>query len=63
MTGVQTCALPISEIVAIHALPEYREPLERQAFDPVTTTPPQFATFLRAEYDKWGKVIKALKLN
>jgi tripartite-type tricarboxylate transporter receptor subunit TctC len=51
------------EIVALHAQPEYREPLERQAFDPVTTTPQEFAVFLRAEYDKWGKVIKALKLN
>jgi tripartite-type tricarboxylate transporter receptor subunit TctC len=52
-----------AEVVAINAQPEYREPLERQAFDPVTTTPQQFAAFLRAEYDKWGKVIKALKLN
>jgi tripartite-type tricarboxylate transporter receptor subunit TctC len=51
------------EIVALHAQPEYREPLERQAFDPITTTPQEFAVFLRAEYDKWGKVIKALKLN
>ena len=51
------------EIVAIHAQPEYREPLERQAFDAVTTTPQEFAVFLRTEYDKWGKVIKALKLK
>ena len=52
-----------AEIVAIAARPDYREPLERQALEPTTTTPEQFAVFLRAEYDKWGKVIKALKLN
>jgi tripartite-type tricarboxylate transporter receptor subunit TctC len=52
-----------SEIVAIHAQADYREVLERQAFEPTTTTPQQFAVFLRAEYDKWGGVIKRLKLN
>jgi tripartite-type tricarboxylate transporter receptor subunit TctC len=52
-----------SEVVAINAQADYREVLERQAFEPSTTTPQQFATFLRAEYDKWGRVIKALKLT
>jgi tripartite-type tricarboxylate transporter receptor subunit TctC len=51
------------EVVAINALADYREVLERQAFDPSTTTPQQFAAFLRAEYDKWGKVIRDLKLS
>lgn len=51
------------EIVSLAALPEYRAPLEKQALEPTTTTPEQFATFLQAEYDKWGKVIKALKLQ
>jgi tripartite-type tricarboxylate transporter receptor subunit TctC len=52
-----------AEVVAINAQADYREGLERQAFEPSTTTPQQFATFLRAEYDKWGGVIKALKLT
>ena len=52
-----------AEIVTIAARPDYREPLERQALEPTTTTPEQFAAFLRVEYDKWGKVIKALKLH
>src|SRR5688572_29436375 len=51
------------EIVKLAATPEYRTPLERAALEPTTTTPEQFAAFLQAEYDKWGKVIKALKLN
>ena len=52
-----------AEVVNIAALPEYREPLERQALEPTVTTPEQFAAFLQTEYDKWGKVIKALKLQ
>jgi tripartite-type tricarboxylate transporter receptor subunit TctC len=51
------------EIEKLIALPDYREPLERQALEPTTTTPEQFAAFLRAEYDKWGRVIQALKLH
>jgi len=52
-----------AEIVTIAARPDYREPLERQALEPTTTTPEQFAAFLKAEYDKWGKVIRGLKLQ
>ena len=52
-----------AEVVSIAALPEYREPLERQALEPAVTTPEQFAAFLQTEYDKWGKVIKMLKLQ
>jgi len=51
------------EVVKLAATTEYRAPLERQALEPTTTTPEQFASFLQAEYDKWGKVIKALKVN
>jgi tripartite-type tricarboxylate transporter receptor subunit TctC len=51
------------EIVKLVALPDYREPLERQALEPTTTTPGEFAAFLKAEYDKWGRVIQALKLQ
>jgi tripartite-type tricarboxylate transporter receptor subunit TctC len=49
------------EIVKIAATPDYREQLERQGFEPQSSTPEQFAAFLQAEYDKWGRVIKALK--
>ena len=49
------------EMVKIAALPDYRDQLERQGFEPQSSTPEQFAAFLQAEYDKWGKVIKALK--
>jgi len=52
-----------AEIVNIAGLPDYREPLERQALEPTTTTPEQFAVFLQGEYDKWGKIIKSLKIQ
>ena len=52
-----------AEIVGLAGRPDYREPLERQALEPTTTTPEQFAAFLKVEYDKWGKVIRDLKLH
>jgi len=52
-----------AEIVGITALPDYRGQLEKQALEPFATTPAEFAAFLQAEYDKWGKVIRALKLH
>ena len=52
-----------AEIVKVNELPEYRGLLEKQGLVPVTSTPAEFAKFLQAEYDKWGGVIKALKLQ
>ena len=51
------------ELVKITALPDYQGLLQKQALEPTTTTPEEFAAFLKAEYDKWGRVIQALKLN
>lgn len=52
-----------SEIVKFVSQPDYRAPLEKQALEPTSTTPEQFAVFLRGEYDKWGKIIKSLKIQ
>lgn len=51
------------EIVKLAAQPDYRGPLERQALEPTTTTAEEFAAFVQAEYDKWGKVIRSLKIQ
>jgi tripartite-type tricarboxylate transporter receptor subunit TctC len=51
------------EIVRINEMQDYRALLDKQGLEPQTTTPAEFAKFLKAEYDKWGKVIRALKLN
>ena len=38
---------------------EVRERLASAGLQTVTSTPPQFADFIRVEIDKWGKVIRA----
>ena len=48
------------ELARIAALPDYREQLERQGFEPQSSTPAQFSAFLQAEHDKWGRIIKTL---
>jgi tripartite-type tricarboxylate transporter receptor subunit TctC len=50
------------EIVKLASTPDYRAPLERNALEPTTTTAEEFAAFLRSEHDKWGKVIRSLKM-
>jgi tripartite-type tricarboxylate transporter receptor subunit TctC len=49
------------EMAKAAAQADYREQLERQGFEPQSSTPAEFAAFLRAEYDKWGRIIRALK--
>ena len=46
------------ELARISAMPDYREPLGRQGFEPQASTPGQFAACLKGEYDKWGNVIR-----
>lgn len=48
-----------SELMKLAATPDYRQQLEKQAFEPLTSKPEQFSAFVQAELDKWGKVIKA----
>lgn len=47
-----------AEVVQISAAPDYRQQLERQAIEPLTSSPDQFPAFLKAELEKWGKVIR-----
>ena len=46
------------ELIKLAATPDYRQQLEKQAFEPLTSKPEQFPAFVQAELDKWGKVIK-----
>ena len=36
-----------------------KEALGKVGLDPVTSTPEEFAAFIRQERDKWGPVVKA----
>ncbi len=48
-----------SEVARIAATPDYRALLEKNGFDVQTSKPETFPAFVRAEREKWGKIIKA----
>ena len=48
-----------ADIVKLLALPDVKERVAGLGFDIVASTPEQFAAQIRAEIEKWGKVIKA----
>jgi tripartite-type tricarboxylate transporter receptor subunit TctC len=47
------------EITGILKSAEVREKLAADGAEPVGSTPEQFAAFIKAEIDKWSKVVKA----
>ena len=76
MTGVQTCALPISAGVPkpildklntdmIRALnaPDVRQRLEELGLDVAPQTPEQFAALIKSETTKWAKVVKDARVQ
>ena len=46
------------EIKAVLDTPEMRQSLDEQGFDPIPSTPEQFAALIRAEYPRWGEVVQ-----
>jgi tripartite-type tricarboxylate transporter receptor subunit TctC len=46
------------EIVRMLAVPDMRERLAAQGFEPVGSTPEEFAAYIKSEIVKWGKVIR-----
>ena len=46
------------ELVAVMRLPEVEEQLRRQGIEPMTSTPAEFAAFLRADIRKWGELVR-----
>ncbi len=51
------------EIVRIVYMPDMKDQLIVQGFDPVGDTPDEFARYLRAEVAKWAKVVKVTGLR
>ena len=49
------------ELAAISQMPDWQALFRKQALEPTSKTPEEFAVFLQSEYDKWGKIVKALK--
>lgn len=46
------------EVAKVMSAPATREKLASVGLDAVTTTPAEFAKFVRDEYEKWGRVIR-----
>jgi tripartite-type tricarboxylate transporter receptor subunit TctC len=52
-----------AETAQILKLPDVQENLVKQGYGVVGSTPDEFAAFLSAEHDKWGKLIKSAGLK
>jgi tripartite-type tricarboxylate transporter receptor subunit TctC len=52
-----------TDTVKAMSAPDMRERLAGEGADPTSSTPEQFAAFLRSEIDKWGKVVKAANIR
>lgn len=50
-----------SELAAMSTQPDFEALFRKQALEPTSKTPEEFAEFLRAENEKWGKIVKAIK--
>jgi tripartite-type tricarboxylate transporter receptor subunit TctC len=46
------------EVVAILSRPDVKEQLARQAFAPATSSPGELGTFVKEQYEIWGKAIR-----
>jgi len=51
------------ELNGIVATPDFREAMDKNGAEPTSNTPEQFATLIRQEADRYGKVVKALGIR
>jgi len=52
-----------AEVVKLMNAPEVKSKLAQVELDASTSTPADFAKFVRAEYEKWGRVIKEANIR
>jgi tripartite-type tricarboxylate transporter receptor subunit TctC len=52
-----------SELVKIMHTPDTKERLAGMATDPLTSTPEEFAAYLKQEIAKWGDVVRKANLK
>jgi tripartite-type tricarboxylate transporter receptor subunit TctC len=62
-TPTEIVTLLQREVVKIIALPDMKERLSALGFDPVGSTPEEFAVQMKIEMEKWAKVIRAANLK
>jgi tripartite-type tricarboxylate transporter receptor subunit TctC len=51
------------EVVRVMAMPDVKEKLLTMGFDPVASTPAEFAEWIRSEIPRWGKVIRDANIS
>jgi tripartite-type tricarboxylate transporter receptor subunit TctC len=51
------------ELNGIVATPAFREAMDKNGAEPISNTPEQFATLIRQEAERYGKVVKALGIK
>jgi tripartite-type tricarboxylate transporter receptor subunit TctC len=52
-----------NETVRLATSADYRQQLEKQGFEPLSSSPEQFTSFVQAELDKWGRIIRNADLK
>jgi tripartite-type tricarboxylate transporter receptor subunit TctC len=52
-----------AEWIKIAAMPDTREKMQNGGVDPISSTPEQFAEFLRTEIVRWAKVVKEANIS
>jgi tripartite-type tricarboxylate transporter receptor subunit TctC len=52
-----------AEWIKIAAMPDIREKMQSAGFEPMTSTPENFAEFVKTEIVRWGKVIKDANIS
>lgn len=52
-----------AEWVRIAAMPDVKEKMQSTGFQPMSSTPEQFADFIKTEIVRWGKVIKDANIS
>jgi tripartite-type tricarboxylate transporter receptor subunit TctC len=50
-------------VVRVMAMPDVKEKLLTMGFDPVASTPAEFAEWIRSEIPRWGKVIRDANIS
>lgn len=51
------------ELVAIVAMPDFRTLMDKNGAEPISNTPAEFAAMVRAEVDRYTKVVKAIGIK
>lgn len=51
------------ELVAIVAMPDFRALMDKNGAEPISNTPAEFAAMVRAEVDRYTKVVKAVGIK